>query len=87
LKDSLPGIIPKILSARFKELEEGELIKRHVEAGSFPVKSEYTLTESGIGIIEIIKGMKRWALNWKIDNIACGEQMCEKCVLQKWLLF
>jgi DNA-binding HxlR family transcriptional regulator len=39
-----------------------DLVKRHVETGNFPVKSEYTLTESGLEIVELNKGMKRWAL-------------------------
>jgi DNA-binding HxlR family transcriptional regulator len=81
LKDSLPGITSKVLSARLKELEDEGLVKRYVETGSFPIKSEYSLTDSGLEIVEIIKGMKRWALKWKIDNIACGNQTCEKCVL------
>ncbi|MCU0629551.1 MAG: helix-turn-helix transcriptional regulator [Methanoregulaceae archaeon] len=81
LKDSLPGITSKVLSARLKELEDEGLVNRRVEAGCFPIKSEYTLTESGLEIVEIIKGMKRWALKWKIDNIACGNQACEQCVL------
>jgi len=81
LKDSLPGITSKVLSARLRELETEGLIQRQVDAGNFPVKSEYTLNESGLEIVDIIKGMKRWALKWKIDNIACGNQACEKCVL------
>lgn len=37
--------------------------------------------KSGLGIVEVIKGMKRWALKCNIDTIACGNQACEKCVL------
>jgi len=81
LKESIPGITPKILSARLKELEDEGLIKRHVETGNFPARSEYTLTESGLEIVDIIKGIKKWALKWKIDNIACGNQACENCIL------
>jgi DNA-binding HxlR family transcriptional regulator len=81
LKESLPGITSKILSARLKELEDEGLVRRHVETGNFPIKSEYTLTGSGLEIVEIIKGIKRWALKWKIENIACGEQACENCIL------
>jgi DNA-binding HxlR family transcriptional regulator len=52
-----------------------------VDSSSFPVKSEYTLTDSGLEIINIIKDMKRWALKWKITNIECGCQDCSECVL------
>ncbi len=81
LKDSLAGITPKILSERLKELESEGLVERRVDITSFPVRSEYTLTESGLEIIEVIRGIKKWALKWKIDNIACGDQDCKNCVL------
>ena len=81
LKDALTGITPKILSERLKELEEEGLLTRKIDASSFPVKSEYTLSASGLEIVDVIRGIKKWALKWKIDNIACGEQDCRVCVL------
>lgn len=50
-------------------------------AGSFPVRSEYYLTESGLGLIDVIKHLKVWALKYKIDNIDCGNQNCKDCIL------
>jgi len=81
LRDALPGITPKVLSERLKELEEEEIIVRKVDATAFPVRTEYTLTESGLEIIGIIRDIKRWALKWKIENITCGNQDCKECVL------
>lgn len=81
LKSCLKGITQKVLSARLKELEMEGLIEKRMDGTSFPVKSEYTLTESGLEIISIIKNMKRWALKWKITNIECGCQDCSECVL------
>ncbi|MDV2482598.1 helix-turn-helix transcriptional regulator [Methanoculleus sp. Wushi-C6] len=81
VKDRLPGITAKVLSARLKELEEEGLIKRRVEAGTVPVRSEYTLTESGLEIVGVIKDIKQWALRWKVENLACGAQDCRRCVL------
>lgn len=81
LKGSLTGITSKVLSERLRELEAEGIIERKVDATSFPVKSEYSLTESGLEIIEIIRDIKKWALKWKIENIACGEQDCKICVL------
>jgi DNA-binding HxlR family transcriptional regulator len=81
LKGSLAGITPKILSERLKELEEEGLVVRTVDATAFPVRSEYTLTQSGFEIIEIIRDIKKWALKWKIENIACGDQDCKECIL------
>ncbi|NMA10188.1 HTH-type transcriptional regulator YodB [Methanoculleus chikugoensis] len=81
VKDCLPGITAKVLSARLKELEEEGLVEKHMEAGTVPVRSEYTLTASGLGLVEVIKDIKRWALEWKIENRACGAQDCHDCVL------
>jgi len=72
LREALPGITPKVLSERLKELEEEELISRKVDATAFPVRTDYTLTESGLEIIGIIRAIKQWALKWKIENLACA---------------
>ena len=81
LKDALEEITPKILSERLKELEEEGIVTKKIDATAFPVKCEYTLTDSGLGLVEIIRAIKTWALKWKIDNIPCGEQDCKVCVL------
>lgn len=81
LKGSLEGITSKVLSERLKELEAEGLIRRRVDDTTFPVRSEYSLTESGLEIIEIIQGIKQWALKWKIRNEACGKQGCKTCAL------
>ena len=81
LKDSLGDITQKILSERLKELEEEGIVTKRVDATSFPVRSEYTLTDSGLELVDVIRGIKHWALKWKIDNIPCGGQDCKVCVL------
>ncbi|MDM7934251.1 MAG: helix-turn-helix domain-containing protein [Methanothrix sp.] len=81
LKSRLGGITQKVLTARLRELEREGLVRNHVDDSAFPVRSEYTLTESGLEIIGIIKEMKRWALRWRISNIECSCQDCSECVL------
>ena len=81
LKNTLEGITSKVLSKWLKELEEEGLIGRRVNAARFPVKSEHYLTESGLGLIDVIKHLKQWALQYKIDNIDCGNQNCKDCIL------
>lgn len=81
VKERLPGITAKVLSVRLKELEEEGLVEKNIEAGSVPIRSEYTLTGSGLEMVEVIKDIKQWALRWKIDNLACGAQDCHDCVL------
>jgi DNA-binding HxlR family transcriptional regulator len=81
IRDALDGITPKVLSERLRELEDEGIVTRKVDASAFPVRTDYTLTESGVEIVEVIRTIKRWALKWKIDNIACGNQDCSVCVL------
>ncbi|WP_286877985.1 winged helix-turn-helix transcriptional regulator [Methanosaeta sp. UBA458] len=81
LKGCLAGITQKVLSVRLKELEREGLVEKKMDSEAFPLKSEYTLTESGLEMIEVIKSIKLWALRWKIKNIECGSQDCGQCVL------
>lgn len=79
LKKRVPGITPKMLSLRLKELEKEALIKKTVDSSEFPVKSTYTLTDSGKDFIKIIKGIKKWTLRWKLENRLCKNADCGKC--------
>ncbi len=81
LMDSLGEITQKILSERLKELEVEGVITKKVDATTFPVKSEYTLTKCGLELVDVIRGIKMWALKWKIENLPCGKQDCSACVL------
>jgi DNA-binding HxlR family transcriptional regulator len=79
LKRGLPDITPKMLSARLKELEKEGLVKKMVDASEFPVKSIYSLTKSGEDFIKIIKGIKKWALKWKLKYRVCEQADCGEC--------
>ena len=79
LKNSLPDITPKMLSMRLKELEKEGLIKKAVDTSELPVKSIYSLTRSGEDFINIIKGIKKWTLRWKLKNKLCENADCGNC--------
>lgn len=81
IKKRLKNITPKILSARLKELEEHGLIKKDVDASSFPIKCTYSLTGSGKDMIKIIKDIKGWALKWNIKNKKCKSTDCSNCTI------
>ncbi len=81
LKNGLMNITPKILSERLKELIDEGLIDKRIDASIVPVKSEYSLTKAGEGIIEIIQEMKKWALKWKFKNKECEKTECKYCKL------
>lgn len=81
IKNGLEEITPKILSARLKELEKEGLIVKKIDTGEFPIKCEYSLTESGNDFIKIIKDIKRWALKFKVKNVICEKSDCRECEL------
>ena len=72
-------ITPKVLSLRLKELENEGLVKKKVETKTFPIKSNYRLTESGEDFVKILKGVKRWGLRWKVKNETCDGMNCKDC--------
>ncbi|MFE3845802.1 winged helix-turn-helix transcriptional regulator [Thermoplasmatota archaeon] len=81
IKKNIATISPKILSTRLKELEKEGIIKKNIDTSSFPIKCEYSLTNSGIDLINIIKNIKDWSLKWKIKNQICEERNCKDCEL------
>ncbi len=81
IKEKLPQITPKILSSRLKELEKEGLIAKKIDATSYPIKSEYTLTKSGEDFIPILKNIKKWSLRWNIKNKICNSTNCKECKL------
>ncbi|MBU0758219.1 MAG: helix-turn-helix transcriptional regulator [Nanoarchaeota archaeon] len=81
IKDNIPMITAKILSARLRELEKEGLITKKIDASSFPIKCHYRLTKSGEEFIRIIRDIKSWALRWKIKNKACQRLDCRNCVI------
>ena len=81
LKDCIYGITPKVLSARLNELKKEELVSKSVDTSSFPVKSWYTLTQSGEEVMDIIRDIKSWALKWKLVNETCALHDCGECEL------
>ena len=81
IKKGLEEVTPKVLSARLKELDEEGLIVKRVDSSQVPIKSEYSLTDSGLDFIRIIQDMKRWALRWKVKNVLCKNSNCKECKL------
>lgn len=59
LARSLPGISPKTLSERLKQLEEGGIVHKKIFA-EIPLHVEYSLTKKGISLKEIFTRMEKW---------------------------
>lgn len=81
LKSKLQDVTPKTLSARLKELEEHGLVDKKVDASIFPIKSEYSLTESGEEFLHVLQNVKQWGLKWHFENPECGGTNCKTCEL------
>lgn len=65
IEDSLPGICPKMISERLKELEKLKLIERKVYPKR-PVKITYRLSKKGKSFYKIIEAMERWGKKWLV---------------------
>jgi DNA-binding HxlR family transcriptional regulator len=82
---NIPGINPKILSARLKELEAEGIIVKRVRTTK-PVAIEYALTEKGFAVLPILRQMVRWSLTWAPDRVLSRANLgrdVERC-MQEW---
>lgn len=59
LKRLMPGITQKMLTQQLRELEEDEIISRHVY-NQVPPKVEYSLTEYGWSLKGILDSLCAW---------------------------
>lgn len=57
----------RVLAERLKELERAGVVQRRVET-SIPVKIEYSLTEKGRDLHDVLQALQRWADRWEGDG-------------------
>jgi DNA-binding HxlR family transcriptional regulator len=79
VKSKLPGLTPKMLSARLKELEKAGIIAKRVDSTVIPIKSEYSLTKHGEEFIDVIKHLKIWSLKSLDNKSGCKNRECKSC--------
>jgi DNA-binding HxlR family transcriptional regulator len=60
---AVPGLSDRLLSERLKELEEEGIVTRAV-VPSTPVRVDYTLTEKGNALNDVIVAISAWAERW-----------------------
>ena len=65
LRVACPGISPRTLSERLRELEQAELVTRRSYAEA-PPRVEYELTDKGRGLLPIIDEMRRFGHEWLV---------------------
>jgi len=78
LKRALPGITPKILSMRLRELEKEGLVRKKVDNNG-KLKSMYYLNKSGIEFMKVVTNIKKWALEHKFKSKHCEMTKCKDC--------
>jgi DNA-binding HxlR family transcriptional regulator len=59
----IPGMSDRMITERFKELEEAGIVKRNVYPEK-PVRIEYELTEKGKALSPVMDEVQNWADNW-----------------------
>ncbi len=66
LERSLDGISPKTLSERLRYLEEEGIILRQTFA-EVPPRVEYSLSERGYDLVDVIESMRCYGKQWLCD--------------------
>jgi DNA-binding HxlR family transcriptional regulator len=61
--ESATAISARVLSERLKDLEHEGIVKREVYPET-PVRIVYSLTEKGLALEPILKGIESWSQNW-----------------------
>ncbi|WP_308557851.1 winged helix-turn-helix transcriptional regulator [uncultured Lactobacillus sp.] len=68
LKRKLPGISQRILTKQLKELEDDKIINKKVYP-EVPPRVEYSLTDNGKALREILLSMSKWGIKQtKLQN-------------------
>lgn len=63
ISDAIPGLHPRILSERLKELEHEGVVARTVIPAT-PVRVEYHLTAKGVALYAALDAIADWAEEW-----------------------
>jgi DNA-binding HxlR family transcriptional regulator len=59
LRDLLPGVSEKVLTAQLRQLERDGVIQRQA-AGTVPPRVDYTLSAAGNDLIPVMEAMCNW---------------------------
>ncbi len=59
IRDLLPGVSEKVLTAQLRELEHDGVIRR-IDAATVPPRVDYMLSEAGNELISVMEAMCAW---------------------------
>lgn len=63
VQEIIPSLSARMLTERFKELEEAGVLTRKVYA-EMPVRIEYELTDKGKDLAQVMNEVQSWASKW-----------------------
>jgi DNA-binding HxlR family transcriptional regulator len=63
IAESIPNMSARMLTERFKELENEDIVSRKVYPET-PVRIEYELTEKGQELSSVMDEIQKWAEKW-----------------------
>lgn len=72
LQRAMPKITPKVLTQQLRELEDDDLIRRHIYP-VVPPKVEYELTDFGKSVLPILDAMCAWGRTY-LDRLSEQER-------------
>ncbi|MBR9705245.1 helix-turn-helix transcriptional regulator [Candidatus Pacearchaeota archaeon] len=81
IKKDVIGITPKSLSKVLNELVIENILIKKTNRTKVPIKTYYSLTESGKDLIKVVNDLKSWGLKWKFNNKKCENNKCQGCLL------
>jgi DNA-binding HxlR family transcriptional regulator len=78
IRDILPGVSEKVLTAQLRELERDGIVAREASA-DVPPRVEYSLTEAGEELIPVMETMCAWGIKhlgvpplWPRETVGAG---------------
>jgi DNA-binding HxlR family transcriptional regulator len=63
IAQSIPHVSDRMLAERLKELENEDIVHRHVYPET-PVRVEYSLTNKGRDLAPVMQALHNWANSW-----------------------
>ncbi len=67
LEKELPGLTPKVLNDRIKKLERYGIIRR-IAYPEIPPHVEYTFTQRGEELLELLKRIREFVEEWEAES-------------------
>lgn len=81
LLESLPGISPKVLATRLKELQQEGLIWPVENRKSHPMIVRWSLTEKGMDVVAILMMIVAYGSKWNADRVFDDKKPRKLCDL------